>query len=250
VRRQHAGVDGANVYWAANNSGGSSGKVASCPLAGCPMPASPTVLASGQTGPWGVAVDSGNVYWSTGSTLDKAPLPSGGSVTPVGSESKSIQPIAVDTANAYWADVNGSVMRCALSGCSSSATSLSTASVASPSNGLTLDGANVYWTTSGILSGINAFIGTVSKVPIGGGTVTVIATLQNEPAGIAVDNTSVYWANSGAGTIVKCPLAGCPSNKQTTLAQSQDTPNGVAVDGTYVYWTTLGGGTVMRVVKN
>ena len=40
----------------------------------------------------------------------------------------------------------------------------------------------------------------VSKVPIDGGTVTVLATGLQHPAGIVVDDASVYWTNTNEGS--------------------------------------------------
>jgi hypothetical protein len=54
-----------------------------------------------------------------------------------------------------------------------------------------------------------------SGPPWDGGAPVTIAT-HEEPVVLAVDNTYVYWENSG-GTVLTCPVAGCPSNVPTIL---------------------------------
>ena len=156
----------------------------------------------------------------------------------VGTDAKTAYPIAVDGVSAYWADSVGSVLKCAVGGCTSP-TSLATSSLLQgAAYGLAIDAGNVYWTNSGV--------GTVSMVSKTGTGATVLALGQNSPMGVAVDATSVYWANSGDGTLMKVPIGG---GTTATVATGQSGPTGVAVDASFVYWTNATGGTVMRVVK-
>ncbi len=55
-----------------------------------------------------------------------------------------------------------------------------------------------------------------SGPPWDGGLPVAIAT-HEDPVALALDDTYVYWVNSG-GTVLDCPVAGCPSNVPTILA--------------------------------
>jgi hypothetical protein len=101
---------------------------------------------------------------------------------------------------------------------------------------IAVDGTNAYFTTE--------IGGTVSKVPLGGGTPTTLATGQTEPFGIAVDATNVYWTAFGDGTVMKVPLSG---GTPTVLASGQSEPFGITIDSANAYWTNYGDGTVMKV---
>jgi hypothetical protein len=63
------------------------------------------------------------------------------------------------------------------------------------------DATNIYWTNYGDVNGDGN--GTVMKLPLQGGTPTVIASQQGHPYAIAVDSTSVYWSTIGDGFIRK-----------------------------------------------
>jgi hypothetical protein len=59
-------------------------------------------------------------------------------------------------------------------------------------NGLAVDASNVYFT--GVAYGNDG----VFFVPIGGGTVTMLATDYESPTNIALDANAVYWTDSNA----------------------------------------------------
>jgi hypothetical protein len=85
---------------------------------------------------------------------------------------------------------------------------------------IAVDGMNVYWTNMGHSAGS----GTVSKVPVGGGSVTTLASGQSSPYGIAIDATSVYWTkNSNPGNVMKVPSVAAarrPSRRRARLGIS------------------------------
>jgi hypothetical protein len=164
------------------------GAVLSVPLAG----GAPTTLATQQLA-YAIAVDDANAYWVTyatpGGVLTKAPL-AGGPSTALASDQDRAAPIAVDDTNVYWMSGEATVMSIAKTG-GTPAVLVPGPAPAQESMPFSLaaDGTSVYWTDQ---AG-----GTVSKVSVAGGDVTVLATGQSGPSAIAVDGTSVYWLNDG-----------------------------------------------------
>ena len=80
------------------------------------------------------------------------------------------------------------------------------------------------------------------KVPLGGGSLTTLASGQSSPFNIVLDSTSVYWANDTSNsTVMKVPIGG---GTPTTLAGGQSYPRAIAVDSTSIYWTDKNNGSV------
>jgi hypothetical protein len=74
-----------------------------------------TVLVTGQSAPLGLAVNSGELYWTTntGGTVMKASI-SGATVTTVASGQSGPAGIAVDATYVYWAnETSGTIMKVA-----------------------------------------------------------------------------------------------------------------------------------------
>jgi hypothetical protein len=107
---------------------------------------------------------------------------------------------------------------------------------------IAVDSAYVYWST------FNNTMGTIAKVPIGGGNVTTLAIMQGGPTGIALDTstipTTVYWVNSKEGTVKKVSSSG---GVITTLASGQLSPSRLAVTPTTVFWSNSGNSSIMKV---
>jgi hypothetical protein len=110
--------------------------------------------------------------------------------------------------------------------------------------GIAISDGYVYWT-----DWTDPVKGTVSKVSVDGGNVTVLArdTGGGEPLGIAVDGGFVYWTDFTTGTISQVPIAGGPVN---VLADNQDHPWRILVQDGYVYWAEFLMGNIKRIRPN
>jgi hypothetical protein len=236
-------VSGGSVYWASYARGTSGdGAVMMCAVGGCG--GTPTPVATGQTGSWGVALDSsGDIYFTAGSAIQEPPLGSGDSPFAT-DEFGNAYPIAVDNVYVYWGDSLGYVCKCSMNDCNNPIV-LSESELKTPIYGIALDSTYVYWS--------NQSANTISMVPkVGGlGTGVVLASGQSGPLGIAVISGTLYWTNNTGGTVLKVavPTSGASAATPTTVASGQSGPAGIAVDATYVYWANETAGTIMKVAR-
>jgi virginiamycin B lyase len=122
---------------------------------------------------------------------------------------------------------------------------------ASNPQGVTVDGAHVYWSDlttpggdlgSGTIGQANLNGGSPNQSFIGSGAPPTFPGAVG-PEGIAVDGAHVYWADSfrdqnniAQGVIARANLDGTGVNDTFVNVQFA-APIGVAVDGTHVYWT-------------
>jgi hypothetical protein len=244
------GSDGSNLYWADYGDG----TIKRAPIAG----GTPTILATSQIAPLGVAVDptSKTVFWTTGDGTIKSVPVAGGSVTVQAQYLWDPMNIVVDSVNIYWTDpAIGFVWKCPRTNCAANADVLAPI----PSSGLSrsiapwgiaVDSNNVYFTDFNNRS--------INQVPIAGGTTAIIAqnpypecssTSICDPSGIAVDSQNVYWTNSGpegGGSIQMVPIGG---GQQTTLFADAFAPVAIALDDENVYWAEYTTGQIRYVAK-
>lgn len=192
----------------------------------------PVVLVSNQQGPFGLAIDGTNVYWTN---------PNGGQVrlcakngcnnapTTLASGQSYPYNVVVDGSNAYWTNYTGTgtVQKCALGGCGNNPTTLASAQVWP--NGVAFDASNVYWTDYNQ----NGAVLMCAKGGCGNNPTTLVGP-TGWPYQIAADSTNVYYTGNGAR---KCAVGGCGNNPTTLINNGW---GGLAVDSTNIYVTGTG----------
>jgi hypothetical protein len=221
-------LDGSNVYWS------DYGTIWRQPISGGTV----TALVSGRQGVRYLEPQSADLFFRDDSGIEKADIITG-MVTTVVPSNNTLDfqgGLAVDSTNIYWVDwVAGTVLKAAHDG--SSFVTLAV-SLLQPQN-LLLESGYLYWSDQGgikrmsinggsitTIATVNptaftkddAYIyctdyygGTVYKVEIASGAVTVLVAGQYLPRSIVVDSTSVYWINDGSsyypplGEIRKAP---------------------------------------------
>jgi hypothetical protein len=177
------------IWWT-----GEPDDVLRAPIAGLPS-GGVADLFTGNPLPNGLAVDETSIYWVNrlDGQVKKADHDLG---NPKALATGDIPwDIAVDGTSIYWTEQGtGKVMKASKTD-GSKPTIIATD--APGCRALAIDSTRIYWA--------NKNDGTIKSAPLGGGTVTVVAPGQHEPANLAVDASFVYWTDADDDTILKVP---------------------------------------------
>jgi hypothetical protein len=173
-----SGMDSSEVPWRAPITGGGPRPLSSAPFSfAC------------------IAVDATRVFLSQRGDPKKSNVnrlltvpSSGGEETVLVPDGVSILGyLAIDSTNVYYQGESANLMRIAKSG--GAPQSLAPATM----NALAVDGVHVYWVEGNVMANVP---GAVKRVPVGGGTVTTMASFSGYSGAIAVDDEYVYWPHN------------------------------------------------------
>jgi hypothetical protein len=201
-----------------------------------------------------IAVNSTALFWAEpqGSSIMSIPT-SGGTPQPVATNAQNCGSLyfAVDDNNVYyWSNGNSfGATGPTSSGLTqlSLATGVQTMLVPGATGGnpntcgpLAVNAASVYWQSISPNGGSSS-TATVSKVPIGGGAVTMLGMAQGASSGLGVNSTSVVFesVNNGPQQFDVLPAGGGPSSTLQINVNTQGF-NGFAIDDANIY--VLGSG--------
>lgn len=217
-------LGGASVYWSATGAG--SG-VWMAPVNG----GNPSHLAVESVNCYGLALDSGFVWWTTiAGAVERAPVGGG--------PAESIYPGAAQNlglvaggGNLFWVHAtppSGVIVQGTTQG-SVSKQFMSIMSLGVGQQGIVLSPSSdrVYWVDGASVR--MRFVSGGASVTIGG---------SSKPAGLAADANSVYWTDAIDGAVLSVPASG---GQASVVAAGETGPAAVTIVGPSLYWLTTDG---------
>lgn len=239
-------------------------------------PVCPQALATEQSYPFGIAINSGNVFWTNSSSSGSVmSVPkSGGTATVIAAFQNLPKKLVVNLGFVYWTNFgDGTVMRAPDDG--SGAPEVLASGLQGP-YAIAATSTSVFVTE---LIGLK-----ISQLSLLDKSVTTIANTSYGGAAIAVSYQYLYWDDAGiyrtplvGGSIEKIVTQGgqqdfiidqvawynsagggeqristgllVPNSIKSTVADVQNDPFGVTVDSVYVYWTNRSSGEIRRAPK-
>jgi hypothetical protein len=230
--------DSNNVYWTENGDPGSqNGSVKGCPLSGCA--GGPTVYASGQFNPEGIATDGKYVYWgnnTSGGIFACAVTGCSNSPTLV-ANATSPSGLALDGTYVYWvSDGDDSVNR---------------AVRLAPDGGAAIDmlwdggGGLQYTPQNVVVDDAAAYViddeANLYRVPFDGGFVLLFnsAAAGSASWNLAIDSRGILFGE-GTGAILRASPSVAGQNK--TIVSMLAAPESFAIDPANgdIYWADVG----------
>jgi sugar lactone lactonase YvrE len=226
-------IDDTRLYFATNQV---PSVLAWVPLTG----GTPTPLITGTSRFVDVVLDATSAFVAAGTSIDRVPLPGGGSATPLAMGARADR-VAVNATHVYWTSrTAGTVNRATLAG---GAPELLASGLQEPL-AIALDDRSVYW---GNLGG-----GTIMKLDLGPGQPTTLAAVTSGPTDLRLDGTHVYFATGLGGEVLRVAIGGGPVELLASDATNPavGSPQDLAVDATHVYWgNKASNGTIVRLAK-
>ena len=211
----------------------------------------PVMVASQQSAPFALAVDSEFIYWTnkeTDGTVLKTPI-LGGNITTLATGQVQPLHIAVDSNNAYWTTESngttdiGTVVRVPLGG---GALTTMAFGLNEPDSIVVRNG-QAFWT---VWNGDEPGAGVIMTEATDASTPQIAASGLTVPTGLALNATTLYWSNQldpaeDGGTVFAVPVAAKDGGASVTLAAEPDLPLYIAIDTNNVYWTDWTDGAVV-----